>query len=103
MIKIIDGIEHENKVDKEKILFDQLVESLKNDEFMSNVNRLKDLDFAEGMVLQTLFDYKLRDEQDQIDLAQDVSKEYHSGRLDPGAAIKMQRKRKAGQIFKKTN
>jgi hypothetical protein len=29
---------------------------------MSNVNRLKDLDFAEGMVLQTLFDYKIRDE-----------------------------------------
>ena len=62
MIKIIDGIEYENKMDKEKVMFDQLVQSLKNDEFMSNVDRLKDLDFAEGMVLQTLFDYKIRDE-----------------------------------------
>ncbi len=62
MIKIIDGIEYENKLDKEKVMFDQLVQSLKNDEFMSNVDRLKDLDFAEGMVLQTLFDYKIRDE-----------------------------------------
>jgi len=51
MIKIIDGIEYENKLDKEKVMFDQLVQSLKNDEFMSNVDRLKDLDFAEGMVL----------------------------------------------------
>jgi len=62
MIKIIDGIEYENKVDKEKIMYDQLVQSLKADEFMNNVNRLKDLDFAEGIVLQTLFDYKIKDE-----------------------------------------
>lgn len=62
MIKIIDGIEYENKVDKEKIMYDQLVQSLKADEFMNNVNRLKDLDFAEGIVLQTLFDYKVKDE-----------------------------------------
>lgn len=101
MIKIIDGIEYENKVDKEKVMYDQLVQTIKADEFMNNVNRLKDLDFAEGMVLQTLFDYKIKDEQDQIDLAQDVAKEYHSGKLDPGAAIKMQRKRKAGQVIRK--
>ena len=31
---------------------------------MNNVNRLKDLDFAEGTVLQTLYDYKIKDEQD---------------------------------------
>jgi hypothetical protein len=62
MIKIIDGMESENKQDKEKIMYDQLIQSLKQDEFMNNVNRLKDLDFADGMVLQTLFDYKIKDE-----------------------------------------
>jgi hypothetical protein len=57
--------------------------SLKGEEFMKNVEKLKELDFAEGLILQTLFDYKVRDEHDQIDLANDVAKEYHSGKLDP--------------------
>jgi hypothetical protein len=43
-------------------MYEQLVQSVKNEEFMGNVERLKELDFAEGVVLQTLFDYKLRDE-----------------------------------------
>ena len=83
MLRIIDGLEQENKVEKEKILFDQFVSNLKNDEFMKNVDKLKELDFAEGLILQTLFDYKVRDEHDQIDLANDVAKEYHCGKLDP--------------------
>lgn len=63
MLKIMDGIEHEAKIDREKILYDQLISNLKNDEFMGNVEKLKELDFAEGLVLQTLFDYKIKDEQ----------------------------------------
>lgn len=51
MLKIIDGLEQENKVDKEKILYDQFVSSLKNEEFMKNVEKLKELDFAEGIIL----------------------------------------------------
>jgi hypothetical protein len=38
--------------------------SLKGEEFMKNVEKLKELDFAEGLILQTLFDYKVRDEHD---------------------------------------
>ena len=83
MLKIIDGIEHENKIERDKIIFNQLVSNMKGEEFMKNVDKLKELDFAEGLILQTLFDYKVRDEHDHIDLANDVAKEYHSGKLDP--------------------
>jgi hypothetical protein len=45
-------------------LLDQFVHNLKGEEFMKNVEKLKELDFAEGLILQTLFDYKVRDEHD---------------------------------------
>jgi hypothetical protein len=41
-----------------------------------------------------LFEYKLRDEHDQLDLASDVAKEYHSGKLDPLIAMRMEKKKK---------
>jgi hypothetical protein len=64
MLKIIDVIDHQNKIEREKILLDQFVHNLKGEEFMKNVEKLKELDFAEGLILQTLFDYKVRDEHD---------------------------------------
>ena len=51
MLKIMDGMEHESKVEKEKILYDQFISNLKNEEFMGQVEKLKELDFAEGLVL----------------------------------------------------
>ena len=83
MLKIIDGLEKENKRDREKVLYEQFISNLKNEEFMKNVEKLKELDFADGIILQTLFEYKIRDEHDQVDLANDVAKEHHSGKLDP--------------------
>lgn len=40
-----------------------LVQNIREDEFLRTVEKLKELDFAESVVLQTLFEYKLRDEQ----------------------------------------
>ena len=94
MLKIMDGMEHESKIEREKILFDQYISSIKNEEFMGHVEKLKELDFAEGLVLQTLFDYRIKDEQYQVDLAQEISKEYHSGKLDPQAGKQAQRKKR---------
>jgi hypothetical protein len=51
MLKIIDGIEHENKIERDKILFNQLISNMKGEEFMKNVDKLKELDFAEGLIL----------------------------------------------------
>ena len=74
-----------------------LVQNIKEEEFMRTVEKLKELDFAESVVLQTLFEYKLRDEHDQLDLASDVAKEYHSGKLDPLIAMRMEKKKKPSQ------
>ena len=62
MLKIIDSLEHRNKAEREHIMHEEFVQSIKNDEFMKNVDKLKELDFAEGLILQTLFDYKINDE-----------------------------------------
>ena len=69
------------------------IQDIKNEEFMKNVEKLKDLDFAESLVLQTLFEYKLRDEHDQIDLASEIAKEYHYGKLDPKAGYQIKKKK----------
>lgn len=59
---------------------------------MRTLEKLKEIDFAESVVLQTLFEYKLKDEHDQLDLTNEVAKEYHSGKLDPLIALSLERK-----------
>lgn len=41
-----------------------LVQNIKEDEFLRTLEKLKELDFAESIVMQTLFEYKLKDEHD---------------------------------------
>lgn len=41
-----------------------LVQNIRDDEFMRTVEKLKEIDFAESVILQTLFEYKLKDEHD---------------------------------------
>ena len=41
-----------------------LVLNIKNDEFLGTVEKLKEIDCAESVVLQTLFEYKIKDEHD---------------------------------------
>ena len=74
-----------------------LVQNIRDDEFMRTVEKLKEIDFAESVILQTLFEYKIKDEHDQQDLANEVAKEYHSGKLDPLMALRMERKNKMKQ------
>ena len=68
-----------------------LVQNIREDEFLRTVEKLKEIDFAESAVLQTLFEYKIRDEHDQLDLANEVAKEYHSGKLDPLLAMRIEK------------
>jgi hypothetical protein len=44
-------MECQNKVDNEKIIYDMLVQNIKEEEFMGTVEKLKELDFAESVVL----------------------------------------------------
>lgn len=41
-----------------------LVQNIKDDEFLKTVEKLKEIDFAESVVLSTLYEYKLKDEHD---------------------------------------
>jgi len=41
-----------------------LVQNLKENEFMKAVEMLKEIDFAESAILETLFKYKIKDEHD---------------------------------------
>ena len=94
ILKNIEKMEGQNKIEKEKIVYDMLVQNIKEDEFMRTVDKLKEIDFAESIIIQTLFEYKLKDEHDQIDLANEVAKEYHSGKLDPKLAMKIEKRKK---------
>jgi hypothetical protein len=51
ILKNIERMESQNKVDNEKILYDMLVQNIKEEEFMRTVEKLKELDFAESVVL----------------------------------------------------
>lgn len=78
-----------------------LVQNIKEDEFLRTLEKLKELDFAESIVMQTLFEYKLKDEHDQLDLANEVAKEYHSGKLDPLLAMRLEKRKKGPKIVSK--
>lgn len=51
MLKIIDGLESEGRSERDKILLDQFVQNMKFEEFMKCVDKLKELDFADGLIL----------------------------------------------------
>jgi len=71
------------------------VAGIKDQEFNRTLSKLKEIDFADSSMLATLFEYKLRDEEEQIEQAYDVVKEYHSVKLDAQNNIRQERKRKA--------
>jgi len=38
--------------------------NIKEDEFMKTIEKLKELEFADRFIIETLFEYKLKDEHD---------------------------------------
>jgi len=44
-------MESQNKVENEKIVYDMLVQNIREGEFMKTVEKLKEIDFAESVVL----------------------------------------------------
>lgn len=41
-----------------------LLENIREHEFLRAMDKLKDLDFADGSILETLYEYKVKDEYD---------------------------------------
>ena len=73
---------------------------IKDEQFSRTLGKLKEIDFADSSILATLFEYKLRDEEEQIEQAHDVVKEYHSAKLDANSTIRQERRRKT-QILRR--
>ncbi|CDW81148.1 UNKNOWN [Stylonychia lemnae] len=94
IIRNVDRNEIDRKNDEQKLLQDMLVQNIKEEQFLKTLDKLKEIDFADSSVMETLFEYKTRDEEDQIEQAHEVAKEYHSGKLDPLNAIKLEKKRR---------
>jgi len=65
LLKNIDHVETNSKSDLEKIVYEMLIQNIREDEFIRTLEKLKEIDFAESAILQTLFEYKLKDEYDQ--------------------------------------
>lgn len=100
LLKLIDKMQSSIKSENKKIVYDFLVQNLKEEEFLRTFAKLKDIDFADCTVMKTLFEYKKQDEYDQDELANEVIKEYHSGRLDPLRNVRQLKKKKKEKISK---
>lgn len=58
ILKTIDKVTSQSKTETDKIIYDFLVQNIKEEEFMRTFLKLKELDFAESAVMKTLFEYK---------------------------------------------
>lgn len=57
---------------------EQILSYYQQTEFMRTVNMVKDVDFADFNTLKTFYLFRLKDELDQILLADDVEKEFRT-------------------------
>ena len=89
MLSNIDSVEAQTKSEVQDYTYNLVVQHVKEQEFFRVMHILREIDFAESDVLTTLFEYKFRDQLEKIDQSQEVTKEYHSGKLDPKQAMKM--------------
>ena len=52
------------------------MQNFREEEYIRTLNLLKGIDFTDAKSLKTLFLYHFKDELDQIELANEVTKEY---------------------------
>ena len=67
---------------------------MREEEYMRMLTLLKSIEFADVSSLKTLFLYHFRDELDQIELANETTKEYHQGKFDPDNVKTSENKKK---------
>ena len=66
-----------------KAVHKQLMQNFREEEYIRTLSLLKGIDFTDAKSLKTLFLYHFKDELDQIELANEVTKEYQGGKFDP--------------------
>jgi hypothetical protein len=53
----------------------------------------KEFEFAEPETIPGLFDLKMRDEEERLKVMKEVTKDHHSGKLDPGKMVNKVKKK----------
>ena len=99
----IEGMRFENKQDINATVHKQLISQLKKEEFDHVLSILDEITFAEPKSIKTLFLYKLKSDLDQIDIANDVIRDFQTGRFDPTANGNLQMKFKSQKAKRKAN
>ena len=61
MIKDISKISKENKRDENKINFEQLMQSIRKDEFEKSLALMKKIEYGEPLLIKQLYLYALKD------------------------------------------
>ena len=72
-----DSFNKTTKSDLNEVLCNQLVQNIKMDEFLKTVKQVDTVNYANQRMVNTLFTYKLKDDIDNIDIANDCCREYN--------------------------
>lgn len=72
-----------------------LVQRVKEIEFDRTFDAIKELENAHPNVIPILFQYKMNDINQNIAIAEEVAKEFKSGKLDPKMALNYEKTQKA--------
>ena len=84
----------ENKNDTDKINFEQLMQSIRKDEFEKSLALMNKIEYGEPLLIKQLYLYALKDYIDHDIEANQVAKSYHSGKFDPFMMSLMDKKSK---------
>lgn len=79
----------------------QILAELNQTEFNRTLGIMNETTYANQKMIGTLYRYKYNDEMHQIEIANDVCREYHAGKFDPGAR-RLQPRRKKVQRRKRS-
>ena len=60
----------------------QLIQEITHEEFLNTVNTVEMVSYGAPRMVKTLFDNKMKDEIDLIDVTNEASKEYHATKTD---------------------
>ena len=102
MVKDITKMARENKKDENKINFEQLMQSIRKDEFDKSLALMKKIEYGEPLLIKQLYLYALKDVLDHEVEANQVAKNYHSGKFDPFMMSLMDKKSKKNNLGKRS-
>ena len=97
IINKIDAFQSQNRDDHDEHLHMKLIDDIKQTEFIKTVNVINDVSYGNQRMINTLYNYKLKEQVEAIDIADEATKDFHDNKYNfmsnqRGAARKKQRK-----------